>query len=122
MLGVVEVDEIIYVKKGWGAEYWIANSKLYCGKKLVLKKGKRCSIHFHKIKDETFYIQSGLIRMSLYPDGYPGKEKILEMKPGDKLHITVGLPHQFFGLEDSEIFEFSTEHFDEDSYRYVKGD
>jgi len=25
-------------------------------------------------------------------------------------------------LEDSELFEFSTQHFDTDSYRLVKGD
>jgi len=25
-------------------------------------------------------------------------------------------------LEDSELFEFSTQHFDEDSYRIIKGD
>jgi len=25
-------------------------------------------------------------------------------------------------LEDTELFEFSTEHFDEDSYRIEKGD
>lgn len=115
-------EDIVYVKKGWGAEYWIANSPLYCGKKLVLHKGKRCSIHYHKIKDETFYIQSGLVRMSLFHEGYPGPETVLEMKPGEKLHIPVGLVHQFFGLEESVIFEFSTEHFDEDSYRHVKGD
>jgi len=25
-------------------------------------------------------------------------------------------------LEDSELFEFSTQHFDEDSHRIIKGD
>ena len=29
---------------------------------------------------------------------------------------------QIIALEDTEIFEFSTQHFDEDSYRILKGD
>ena len=37
---------------------------MYCGKLLFIEKNKRCSWHHHKIKDETFYLQSGLI--SLY--------------------------------------------------------
>lgn len=95
---------------------------MYCGKKLIINKDKKCSIHYHKIKDETFFIQNGKVRMDIYPKGYPGKVKRIIMGVGDTLHIPVELVHQFFGLEDSEMFEFSTQHFEEDSYRYVLGD
>jgi mannose-6-phosphate isomerase-like protein (cupin superfamily) len=108
--------------KGWGEELWIANSPLYCGKKLILKKDKKCSVHYHKLKDETFYVQSGVVQLDIYPDGYPGKIKRNILEAGDSLHIPPGLPHQFYGLEDSEIFEFSTEHREEDSYRLAPGD
>lgn len=108
--------------KGWGEELWIANSSLYCGKKFILKKEKRCSIHYHKLKDETFYVQSGLVQLDVYEEGYPGEPMRLTMKPGDSFHIAPLTPHQFCGIEDSEIFEFSTQHFEEDSYRLVKGD
>lgn len=100
------------VDKIWGHEEIIVNRD-YCGKKLVLKKGFRCSIHHHKIKDETFYIQSGKVLMEL---GEDAKEKKI-MLPGDTIHITPNMWHRFTGLEDSEIFEFSTHHEDEDSYR-----
>ena len=50
------------VKKKWGKEIWIVNRE-YCGKKLVLNKGFRCSMHFHKNKDETFYILTGKVLM-----------------------------------------------------------
>ena len=108
--------------KGWGKELWIANTNLYCGKKLILKRDKQCSIHYHKAKDETFFVQSGKVRLDLYPEDYPGKEDSLVMMSGDSFHIAPNLPHRFFGLEDSEIFEFSTEHFEEDSYRLAPGD
>ena len=53
--------EIKFVPKGWGFEKWIVNCEQYCGKLLYFAKGKRCSWHFHKLKDEVFYVQSGKI-------------------------------------------------------------
>ena len=41
---------------------------------------------------------------------------------GDKFEVPVGLRHQMIALEDTELFEFSTQHMEEDSYRIVKGD
>ena len=48
------------------------------------------------------------------------KTTILE--PGDRFHVYRGLRHQMIALEDTELFEFSTQHFDDDSYRIFKGD
>lgn len=36
------------------------------GKILTLKKGFRCSLHTHKIKDETFYILDGEVLMEVF--------------------------------------------------------
>ena len=47
--------------KGWGHEKWIVNTDKYCGKILFFEEGKQCSWHYHKLKDETFYVQSGEI-------------------------------------------------------------
>jgi mannose-6-phosphate isomerase-like protein (cupin superfamily) len=107
-------------QKGWGHEVWIHNDERYCGKILVVKEGKRCSLHYHKLKYETFYIQSGKIHMRLRPQD--GEEREFIMNPGDVLELSQGTAHQFTGLEDSEIMEFSTQHFEEDSYRLEKGD
>ena len=56
-------QEINFVPKGWGFEKWIVNCDEYCGKLLFFVKGKKCSWHFHKIKDEYFYVQSGKIKV-----------------------------------------------------------
>ncbi len=106
--------KIKIVNKLWGKEYWIHNDEKYCGKKLVLNKGKRCSLHHHKLKDETFYLDSGKVLMEL-----DGNEML--MSPGNIIEIPKGKLHRFSGLEDSVIFEFSTRHFDDDSYR-AKGE
>ena len=41
---------------------------------------------------------------------------------GDCLEIPIGLRHQMTALEDSNLFEFSTTHYEEDSKRIIKGD
>ena len=46
----------------------------------------------------------------------------LILKPGDNFHVYRGLRHQMVALKDSELFEFSTQHFDSDSHRIMKGD
>ena len=115
-------SSIEYVPKGWGYEKWIVNNEMYCGKLLFFKKGKRCSWHYHKLKDETFYLQSGLISLYHGFDENLSVAEITILTPGSKFHIPIGLKHQMVALEDSELFEFSTQHFDSDSYRVLQGD
>ena len=114
--------QINFVPKGWGFEKWIVNTEEYCGKLLYFVNGKKCSWHYHKLKDETFYIQSGkvLLKYSDSDDISDAKEIILNK--GDKFHIYRQLRHQMFALEDTELFEFSTQHFDSDSHRLERGD
>jgi len=125
----LKLDEVIkVVPKGWGEERWIHNDELYCGKLLVLNKGKNCSLHYHKLKTETFYIVKGHLQMELTDlDGAnkqpPEVREVFEMKEGDAILVHPGLVHRFTGISDvTHIMEFSTQHFDEDSHRVVKGD
>ena len=115
-------SEIKHVPKGWGYEKWIVNTKEYCGKLLFFNEGKRCSWHYHKQKDETFYLQSGKILLYYGDSDSLDDAEDIVLEAGDKFHIYRGLRHQMVAIEDSELFEFSTEHFDEDSYRVIKGD
>lgn len=114
--------EMHFVPKGWGFEKWIHNSELYCGKLLYFVKGKKCSWHHHKIKDEVFYVQSGKIELKWSYDDDITEANVEILEKGDKWHVRVGQRHQMKALEDTELFEFSTQHFDEDSYRIEKGD
>jgi mannose-6-phosphate isomerase-like protein (cupin superfamily) len=111
-----------HVEKGWGYEKWIVNKEAYCGKLLFFRQGTQCSWHYHKIKDETFYLQSGRLQIFYGWDDSLEEAKILIMSPGDNFHVPIYTRHRMFALEDSELFEFSTQHFDEDSYRIEKGD
>lgn len=113
-------SEIKLVPKGWGFEKWIVNNSEYCGKLLYFVKDKKCSWHYHNLKDETFYVQSGKILLKYSESDTPMFEKILV--PGDSFHVYRGLRHQMIAIQDTELFEFSTQHFDEDSNRISLGD
>jgi len=115
-------SEIKFVPKGWGFEKWIVNCEEYCGKILYFVKGRKCSWHYHKLKDEVFYIQSGKILLKYYDEDDIAYANEIVLNKGDKFHVYRGLRHQMIALEDTELFEFSTQHFDEDSYRVIQGD
>ena len=119
----IRADEPIkYVSKGWGYEKWIVNNDLYCGKILFFERGKKCSWHYHKVKDETFYVQSGEILLRYGENDDLERSQTINLKPGDKFYVPPGLRHQMTGLADTELFEFSTQHFEDDSYRIIRGD
>lgn len=121
------------VEKGWGHELWIHNDSKYCGKLLHFNAGKKCSFHFHKLKHETFYLHSGSVLIShcrvdtllntLWREFRATDEfETVLMRPGDKLELPPWTVHQVYAEVDSDVYEFSTEHFDEDSYRLERGD
>ena len=96
--------------KVWGREEWVVNAEEYCGKILNINEGYRCSIHYHKAKDETFYLLSGRVLMEIN-----GTPKV--MGEGDIQRILPSTKHRFSGLENSVVIEFSTHHEETDSYR-----
>lgn len=106
------------VEKLWGYENIIVNTDLYCGKIIHVNVGKRGSFHYHKIKDETFYILNGKVQInySLTDEFYTDS---VILNQGDTFYLPPGLRHQIVGIEDSDIIEFSTKDMDEDSYRVI---
>ena len=74
------------------------------------------------LKDEVFYIQSGRVLVRYSDEDDLINADVMELGPGDRFHVYRGLRHQMYAIEDTELFEFSTQHFDSDSYRIEKGD
>lgn len=109
------------VEKGWGHEVIIVNNELYCGKILHFNKGAKFSMHFHLKKKETWYVVSGVF---LFRWINTRNADVIEetLGVGDTITNEVGEPHQIICVEQGDIFEVSTQHFDSDSYRVGKGD
>jgi quercetin dioxygenase-like cupin family protein len=80
---------------------------------MMVNKGFRVSMHYHKINEETFYLLSGKILFETESDG---KKKKSIMVAGDIQHVKPDVWHRFTVLEDTDLFEFSTFHMNSDSY------
>jgi mannose-6-phosphate isomerase-like protein (cupin superfamily) len=113
---VVNAEQRTYVEKSWGYEDWIWNAR-YCGKKLFIEKGKECSFHYHKIKDEVMYVERGKVLLVYGWDEDVKTAAQLILTPDMAFHIPPGMWHKFHGLEESMMFEFSTHHSDKDVVR-----
>ena len=109
------------VPKGWGEEIIITNNELYCGKLMRFKEGAKFSMHYHMIKDETWYVNKGLF-IYRWIDTDTAETIEHRLIPGDVVKQRPGQPHQLEALIDGEVFEVSTQHFDSDSYRVWRGD
>ena len=116
-----KVCEGCKVPKGWGEEIIIENNEMYCGKLLKFKKGCKFSMHYHLIKDETWYVQEGEFKYR-WIDTETAELHEVKLKEGDIVRQRVGQPHQLIAETDGTIFEVSSQHFDEDSYRVFPGD
>jgi quercetin dioxygenase-like cupin family protein len=110
-----------FVKKGWGHELiWSTNDK-YCGKLLHFNKGSKFSMHFHALKDETWYVLSGRFEVC-WIDTTDASEKLVQLLQGDTWHNKPLLPHQLICIEEGTIIEVSTPDSVEDNYRVFPGD
>lgn len=109
------------VLKNWGYELWIHNDVDYCGKLLVFtSEGNKFSMHYHIKKDETWYVQQGGFRFE-WIDSAEGTINYSVLAIGDVVEIKKGMPHQLTALVDNSIiFEVSTQHFEDDSYRIYR--
>ena len=114
-------QECKLVPKGWGHEIIFANNELYCGKLLVFKAGSKFSMHYHLIKDETWYVQEGRF-LHRWIDTEVGLTHEDKLGAGDVIRQRVGQPHQLLAYTDGVILEVSTQHFDSDNYRVYAGD
>ena len=121
MIYDVKIQHPKKVEKKWGYELWIHNNTDYCGKLLVCtKSGNKFSMHYHMIKDETWYVQKGAFQFD-WIDTENGERCYTQIQEGDVIEIKKGLPHQLTALtEEAIVFEVSTQHFDEDSYRIYR--
>ena len=109
------------VPKGWGEELIIENNKMYCGKLLIFKAGCKFSMHYHMIKDETWYVDKGEF-IYRWIDTETAEIHEQHLKVGDIVRQRPGQPHQLEAKTEGTIFEVSTTHSDSDSYRVWKGD
>ncbi len=113
------------VKKTWGYEIWFANTELYCGKELFINRGMYSSdgrFHYHKIKDETFYVLKGKLVIDYFENDKKYAIHTAILSKGDSFRIRPYVSHRFTTgkYTSCKFIEASTHHEDNDSYYDVQ--
>ncbi|HYA36019.1 MAG TPA: cupin domain-containing protein, partial [Candidatus Binataceae bacterium] len=76
----------------------------------------------HKLKTESFFLRAGRLKIRIKSSPQSETIEEFEMKAGECMDVAPGLVHQMEAVEDAELYEFSTQHFDSDSHRLIPGD
>ncbi len=108
-------------EKTWGFEYWFVNDEKYCGKLLYVRKDEWSSkgkYHYHKVKDETFFVIDGVLLLDFYQDGFRHSIELLRY---ESFNVPSGMKHRFTAEspDGCKFIEASTTHDEEDTYRCV---
>jgi len=114
-------NEHTVVEKTWGSEVWFANNEMYCGKLLTINGdiwSSKGNFHYHEIKDETFFIVEGILRLDIADDETGEYERIL-LYENDSYRVMPGVKHRFSSAKPTacKFVEASTTHREDDSYR-----
>ena len=80
----------------------------YCKKLIVVLPGQKHPSHYHKRKEETFQVLSGVFESVI-----DGHHKVLH--PGETALVQPGVWHEFWSEDGCIIEEVSTTHYDDDS-------
>jgi len=110
-----------FVEKGWGSELIWATNEKYCGKLLQFNEGSKFSMHFHKEKDESWYVLSGEFLLHTI-DTKDASINTVRLGVGEYVRIYPLKPHQIECLVEGVIIEVSTPDSVEDNYRVMTGD
>jgi mannose-6-phosphate isomerase len=99
------------VDKPWGYELIWGETKDYVGKLLHIDAGHKLSLQYHEIKEETIYLQSGV--MDFVFEDEKGEMLTVRLNAGEAHHIPTGRKHRMIAVEDCDVFEVSTPHLDD---------
>ena len=94
------------VDKYWGNMKTLFENEHYTIKRIFMKKGTQSSMEYHIKKEESYYIESGKLKVGTRIGR--AKNTSLILNEGDVFHIPVGFMHMRIALEDTVIIEFST--------------
>jgi mannose-6-phosphate isomerase len=94
------------IDKPWGHELVWGHTERYVGKILHIEAGEALSLQFHRVKDETLHVLSGVLEIEV-GDGDDALQT-LTLRAGDSIHVPCGRRHRLTARETCEVLEAST--------------
>ncbi len=98
------------VDKPWGHELIWAETSRYVGKLLHIRAGERLSRQYHRVKEETLFLQSGEMDLEVGPAETLERRRMVK---GDVFHVVPGTIHRMVAVTDVDVIEVSTPELDD---------
>ena len=105
------VNKARKTEKPWGYELLFGHTDRYVGKILFVRKGQRLSLQYHRIKDETIFVQRGKVKFDF--GKADGAMITGVLSDGDSIRVEPFSRHRIEALEDSTLLEVSTPELDD---------
>ena len=105
-----QTRDITHIPKPWGYELIFARTDRYVGKILHVNQGESLSLQYHEMKEETLYVVSGELRLTIEHDG---DRRELPLRKGEAFHIPPRLIHRMYAVVDTDVAEVSTTELDD---------
>ena len=101
------------IEKSWGCEEIIVHTDKYTMKKLLIRAGHKLSRQFHVKKDETVYINKGVLHLDLSREDT--ESNIRKLYEGEAWRLSPKTIYIFCAPpdEDVELLEVSTPELDD---------
>lgn len=104
-----KLKSIKCVNKPWGCELWFAETKDYLGKVIVINARQEVSLHKHRKKEETLYVQEGICKVEYETVKGNMSSKIVNV--GEFFHVLPNRKHRMTAIGQRVVlFEASTAH------------
>jgi mannose-6-phosphate isomerase-like protein (cupin superfamily) len=99
------------VPKPWGSERIFAANGRYAGKLITIRSGETLSYQYHRQKEETVHVLSGVLGMETEGEG---GRFLLNLAPGETFHVIPGTRHRMFAKDgDVLLVEVSSPELDD---------
>ncbi len=92
-------------KKPWGREELFGSTKRYAAKIIVINKGHRLSLQYHRVKDESLLLLSGVLRLT---HGNKTALKKSVINKNTSFHLPPKVIHRMEALTKCVLVEVST--------------
>lgn len=100
------------IPKPWGWELVWAECEHYVGKILHIEAGEALSYQFHRVKDETIHLLSGVLDLEWAEDHQAERQRV-RVRTGQSVRIRPGMCHRLIAVETCEVLEASTPHLED---------
>ncbi|HEY0591968.1 MAG TPA: cupin domain-containing protein, partial [Thermoanaerobaculia bacterium] len=99
---ILSPTAITKIPRPWGHELVWASTDVYVGRLLHLRKGESISRQYHTERQETLYLLSGTVLLTL---SSRDEMHTRTMVPWEAYQIPAGMVHWLEALEDSQVVE-----------------